>query len=153
MTERNKFLLALIFFTLTFGCVVVHEGPPGHVKHVGPPPPVVVFEAEPRLVLIPSMTIYYAPDVEEDIYVVGGIWYLRVEGVWYSSRSYNGPWVFVERGHVPPGLAKIPPGHLKGKGRPGGAPPGQLKKGNGAGEGGPPGQMKKVKGKGKGKWD
>ncbi len=136
----KKGVIAAVLFVL--GCVVVHDVPPGHAKR---------YPAEPRIVLMPGTTIYYAPDVEEDIYFVGDVWYLRVEGVWYSAGHYNGPWVAA--GHVPPGLAKVPPGHLKGKGPPGGPPPGQIKKGKekGPDRGGPPGQMKKEKGKGKGK--
>lgn len=108
-----------------------------------PPGPVVVFPAEPRLVLIPEFEIYYAPEVEEDIFFVGGVWWIQSGGFWYSSRHYNGPWVYAVPERVPPRLLKAPPGYFKqGKGPPGGAPPGQMKKGKGPSEEIPPGQMK-----------
>jgi len=129
MQTKNIFSLLIILFVT--GCIVVPGGPPGHAKRQYHPAPAVVFHAEPHMVLMPGAAFYYAPDVDEDIYLDGGIWYLRVEGEWYSSNYYNGPWVYAAPEHIPPGLAKVPPGHLKGKGPAKSPPPGKVKKGKG----------------------
>jgi hypothetical protein len=119
-------LLALIVGIYLAGCAVVIGPPQGRIG-VAPPPPIVV-ETEPRVVLIPGTEVYYAPDVAANIYVVGGLWYYFHDGHWFHSRSYRGPWAFTEERRLPSGLRRLPPGfrnHPPGRGV---IPPGQLKR-------------------------
>jgi hypothetical protein len=109
------------------GCYVVAPVPPGQAKKgviVAPvPAPVIVLQAKPRLVLIQDWGVYYAPDIDDEVYFFDGVWFVFSGGHWYESRSHSGPWVVVADGNVP--------GKLKGakgwRAKP--IPPGQMKKG------------------------
>jgi hypothetical protein len=98
------------------GCVVV-SGPPGHVKHgrgviMGPVVPVVVAAA-PRMIFVSEFGVSFAPDLDVELYEVGGVWYSFNSGGWYRGRGYDGPWVVVDRGHLPGHLVKIKPGQVR----------------------------------------
>lgn len=94
---------------------------------IGVPLPSVVISAPPAVVLIPGTYAYFVPDADVDILFYHGYWYRPYKGYWYSSRSYNGPWVYMvparvprsllylppDFRHVPPGYEHIPYGHLK----------------------------------------
>ena len=70
-------------------------------------PPVFVFPAPPEVVVIPETYVYYDPDVDFDIFFCGGHWYRPHGGYWYSSASYNGPWVHMQ--NAPSFLLGLPP--------------------------------------------
>jgi hypothetical protein len=72
--------------------------------------PVVVFKAEPVLVVIPGTYVYVIPDRDDDFFFHEGYWWRPHGGFWYRSTIYNGPWVVVERPVVPPPLIGLPPG-------------------------------------------
>lgn len=98
------------------GCVVV-SGPPGHVKHgrgvvMAPVAPVVVV-SPPRMVFVTEFGVSFAPDLDLELYEVGGVWYSFSNGGWYRGRSYEGPWVVVEHRHLPSRLVKIKPGQVR----------------------------------------
>ncbi len=93
-----------------------------------PPPPPFHLSAPPPVFVIPGTYVYAVPDISTEILFYQGYWYRPYEGRWYRSKSYNGPWVFLDSTRVPrvffdlpPGYYKIPPGHQK-------IPYGQLKK-------------------------
>jgi hypothetical protein len=99
------------------GCVIVPAGPPGHAKRggtvvVAPAPPVVIT-ARPRMVFVTEFGVAFAPDLDYDVYEVGGIWYTFRSGVWYRADVYTGPWVVVEHRHLPKGLVKVKPGQVR----------------------------------------
>src|ERR1044071_10331326 len=77
----------------------------------GPGPLVVV--AEPRLVLVEGTSIQYCPDLDDDVFLFGGIWYTYRSGLWYSCPRYTGPWVVVERGRLPVEFFGVPPSKFK----------------------------------------
>jgi hypothetical protein len=90
---------------------------------IGVPP--IVLTAPPPLVVVPGMPIYYAPDVQANLFVYKGRYYTVANGVWSMAPAYNGPWAVIQIGKVPPPVLsvpveyyKIPPGHLKKKGPP-----------------------------------
>lgn len=95
------------------GCHIVAVSSPGHRVVIAPAPPPVVVTARPRLVFVNEYAVYYAPDVEVDLYFADGFWFSFHQGTWFRSASYRGPWIVVESDPLPPGLARIPPGHLK----------------------------------------
>lgn len=75
-----------------------------------PPPPFRV-PAPPPVVVIPGTYIYMVPDIDVDIFFSNGHWFRPFEGRWYRSKSYNGPWRYIEPRHVPRGLVDLPPGY------------------------------------------
>ena len=102
--------------------------------HIGvgiPPPPAVVFEHEPEVVLVPRTHVYYVPSVDYDFYRYGGYWYINRGGYWYRGGSYRGPFVSIGFERVPHEIVVVPgkyhhhPFHPP---HPHGGPPGQLKK-------------------------
>lgn len=76
-------------------------------------PPAYVFSAPPAVAYIPGTYVYYAPDANVDVLFYGGYWYRPYEGGWYRARGYNGPWVFIDAGRVPPPLVQLPPDYRR----------------------------------------
>jgi hypothetical protein len=96
---------------------------------VPPPPPTMVFEREPEVVLVPRTHVYYVPKVVDyDVYRVGSYWYANRDGYWYRARSYRGPFAFVEHRYVPQQVFVVPVEYRRHPGHPHGGPPGQMKK-------------------------
>jgi hypothetical protein len=92
-----------------------------------PPPPIFRFHAPPPMVVIPGTYIYAVPDIDVDILFYQGYWYRPHDGRWFRSKSYNGPWGYIDSRsiprvlfdlspdyyRVPPGYERIPYGHFK----------------------------------------
>jgi len=92
-----------------------------------PPPPPLVIPAPPSMYVIPRTYVYFAPEVEMDVFFYHGYWYRPHQGHWYRSENYNEHWVYISPKkvptvlldlppnfrHVPPGHRHIPYGHLK----------------------------------------
>jgi hypothetical protein len=88
-------------------------------------PPPVVITTPPQLVVVPGTSGSYAPDVPADYFFYKGRYYTVANGAWFTAPAYNGPWVVIQIGKVPPPVLsipveyyKIPPGHLKKAGPP-----------------------------------
>ena len=99
---------------------------------LGVPP--IVLAAPPHLVVVPGTPVFYAPDVQANLFVYQGRYYTVAHGVWSMAPAYHGPWVVIPIGQVPaPVVAvpveyyKIPPGQLKKHGPPPWAGPGHGK--------------------------
>lgn len=109
-----------------------------------PPPPAVVFEREPPVVLVPETRVYYLPGAADyDFYRYRTYWYVNRGGFWYRAKSYRGPFLPVEIVRVPQVIIGLPVKYRKHPAHPHGGPPGQLKK-MGVPQGGP-GRGKKGK--------
>jgi hypothetical protein len=78
--------------------------------HLGvPAPPPVVFEAPPRLVVVPGAPhVHYAPDVSVNFFSYGGRYYTYDDGNWFVASDYGGPWGYVERRYVPQEILVVP---------------------------------------------
>jgi hypothetical protein len=83
-----------------------------------PPPPPLVIPAPPPVFVIPRTYVYFAPQVEVDIFFYQGYWYRPYRGHWYRSAIYNGKWVYIVPERVPrvlinlpPDFRRVPPGH------------------------------------------
>lgn len=74
--------------------------------------PTLRFAAPPPLVPI-EPGIEVVPDHDEEVFVVDGWYWCRRGPHWYRSHGHHGDWAAVEVARVPPGLARIPPGHYK----------------------------------------
>jgi len=82
------------------------------------PPPPLVIPAPPPVFVIPRTYVYFAPQVEVDIFFYQGYWYRPYRGHWYRSAIYNGKWVYIVPERVPrvlinlpPDFRRVPPGH------------------------------------------
>jgi hypothetical protein len=80
-----------------------------------PPPPAVVFEREPRVVMIPSTRVYMVDDddVDCDMFQYGRYWYACDDGYWYRARSCEGPFRVVDVRYVPRQIFYVPEKHWK----------------------------------------
>ncbi len=126
---KKSLLVFLLFIVMAaVSCVdlaAVRIKTNGH-GHGGPPE--FVLDASPSLVVISGTYAYFVDGITVEIIFHGGHWYRPHDGRWYRGRGYNGPWMHIERSHVPgvfhnlpPGYRRVPPGHQR-------IPYGQLKK-------------------------
>jgi hypothetical protein len=74
-----------------------------------PPPPPLLIPAPPPMFVIPGTYVYFAPEVDVDIFFYHGYWYRPHRGHWYRAGSYNGKWVYISPKRVPPVLLNLPP--------------------------------------------
>jgi hypothetical protein len=74
-----------------------------------PPPPPLVIPAPPPMFVIPRTYVYFAPEVDADIFFYHGYWYRPYQGHWYRSGSYSGRWVYIAPKRVPSVLLSLPP--------------------------------------------
>ena len=99
--------------------------------HVGDrPAPVVVFDEEPEVVLVPRSRVYYVEHRGYDLYRYGRYWYMNDRGYWFRAAGYRGPFVGIELRHVPRSITVVPDRyrhHPIHPIHPLGGPPGQLK--------------------------
>jgi hypothetical protein len=97
--------------------------------HVGPrPAPVVVFDREPDVVLVPRTHVYAVAGLDYDLYRFGAYWYMNDRGYWYRARSYRGPFSSIEYRYVPRSVVVVPARYRQHPAHPHGGPPGQMKK-------------------------
>jgi hypothetical protein len=64
--------------------------------------------APPPLVPVPGTVVTYAPGVPANYFFYGGQYWVFVNGGWYASGGYNGPWVFVAPAYIPRPLLAVP---------------------------------------------
>ena len=93
-----------------------------------PPPPRVVFQSQPDIVVVPGSTVYVVedPECDYDMFRYGGFWFVYDDGYWYRARAYRGPFTVVDVRYVPRQVLTLPPPRWKH--HPHGGPPGQMKK-------------------------
>ena len=67
-----------------------------------PPPPVMVWHHEPRMVPIQTVGIwYYDGPGDYDYFRYGHYYYAYSDGFWYRSPYYRGPFVAIREDYVP----------------------------------------------------
>ncbi|HEY2387157.1 MAG TPA: hypothetical protein VGK30_09360 [Candidatus Binatia bacterium] len=107
----TKTILAVVALTISLAGAYPSTAYARVDVHVGiaiPPPPVVTFESEPQVVVVPQTQVYYVPGLDYDFYRFGGWWYVNRDGYWYSSRSYHGPFGPIAFERVPHAIVAIP---------------------------------------------
>jgi len=62
----------------------------------------------PSFVPIPGYPVYYAPNVNGNLFFYDGRYWLFANDNWYSSTWYNGPWYTVPPLDVPAFLLRVP---------------------------------------------
>jgi hypothetical protein len=75
---------------------------------IGHPAPVVVFDREPDVVLVPGTRVYYVEDQPYDLYRYGAYWYICDGGYWYRARNYRGPFASIGFDIVPRSIVGVP---------------------------------------------
>jgi hypothetical protein len=143
MPRITKKALLLVVVTLLLG----HPALAQPHRAAGPVPP----NPAPRWYQVPEAPgVYYAPNLSQDLFRYGSLFYSYSQGLWQIARALSGPWqviqnpprVFYNIGptyfHSPPGWARgrktgwggapMPPGQMKKMERGGSLPPGQMKK-------------------------
>jgi hypothetical protein len=97
--------------------------------HIGNrPAPMVVFEREPDVVLVPSTRVYYVGGLDYDLFRYGQYWYINDSGYWYRARNYRGPFAQISFNYVPRPIVIVPERYHRHPMHPLGGPPGQMKK-------------------------
>ena len=76
---------------------------------IGVPLPRVVIPAPPPVVVIPGTYVYFASDVDVEIFFYHGYWYRPHHGHWYRAKGYNGPWHNIRSARVPHVVRDVPP--------------------------------------------
>jgi hypothetical protein len=92
------------------------------------PAPVVVFEREPDVVLVPSTRVYYVGGLDYDLFRYGQFWYINDGGYWYRARNYRGPFGQIRFESVPRQVVYVPDRFHRHPMHPLGGPPGQMKR-------------------------
>ena len=94
-----------------FGLFFPVAGNAGINVDINVPLPDIAVAGPPAMVVVPGAYVYFAPDVETDLFFYHGYWYRPYQGGWYSSLGYNGPWGRITIGNVPPPLVSLRPGY------------------------------------------
>ena len=69
--------------------------------------------AYPELVPVPGYPVYYAPQLDVNLFFYDGLYWLFANDEWYSSTWYNGPWYLVAPDQVPDFILRIPVGFYR----------------------------------------
>jgi hypothetical protein len=62
----------------------------------------------PEFVVVPGYPVYYAPQLDANLFFYDGLYWSYAQDRWYSSEWYNGPWDFVEPEFVPLFVLRVP---------------------------------------------
>jgi hypothetical protein len=92
-----------------FGLFFPVAGNAGISVDINIPLPGIVITEPPAMAVVPGAYVYFAPDIEADLFFYRGYWYRPYEGRWYISLEYNGHWGGIAIGNVPPALINLPP--------------------------------------------
>jgi hypothetical protein len=127
--------IALVFLAIVFaGALEVaaetHFGFSIGISNA-PPPPRVVVEGPPQLVVVPGTTVSVVGNSGYDVFAYHSSFYCYSGGFWYRAARYNGPYAVVDVRSVPQPILVVPAERWKR--HPHGGPPGQVKKNHGNG--------------------
>jgi len=73
----------------------------------------VNIPAYPNMAPIPGYPVYYAPQLDANLFFYDSTYWLFANDDWYSSTWYNGPWYPVEPYLVPSFILRIPVGYYR----------------------------------------
>ena len=65
----------------------------------------------PLVVVQPGVQVVQGYD--QEIFFVGGYYWVRRDGYWYRAHDYRARWYYVRPARVPAALVRLPPGHYR----------------------------------------
>ena len=65
----------------------------------------------PLIVVEPGVSV--ARDLDREVFYADGYYWVRQDQGWYRSRDHRGGWARAEERHVPPVIARSPPGRYR----------------------------------------
>lgn len=82
---------------------------------IGTPRVVVGLEipAYPRMVLVPGYPVYYAPEVNGNLFFYDGLYWMFTGDGWFESPWFNGPWTAASPLAVPAFVLRVPVGYYR----------------------------------------
>jgi hypothetical protein len=129
MRRRNLGGALAVMVGLAIASTHAHAGVSADVNiRIGRPAPMVVFEREPDVVLVPSTRVYYVGGLDYDLFRYGQYWYINDSGYWYRARNYRGPFAQIDFNYVPRPIVVVPGRYHRHPMHPLGGPPGQMKR-------------------------
>jgi hypothetical protein len=69
--------------------------------------PDVAYQGEPQFTPIEQTTVQRAVNTDKDIFLIGGLYYMCYQGVWFVGTGASGPWEVAQS--VPQEIYQIPP--------------------------------------------
>jgi hypothetical protein len=66
------------------------------------------LQAYPEFVVVPGYPVYYAPQLQANLFFYDGEYWLYQYDNWYVSSWYNGPWWLVDPEDVPLFILRVP---------------------------------------------
>lgn len=66
------------------------------------------FQEYPEFVLVPGYPVYYAPQLQANLFFYDGDYWIYQNDNWYQSSWYNGPWWLVDPEDVPEFILRVP---------------------------------------------
>jgi hypothetical protein len=64
-------------------------------------------------VVVVSPGVQVVQDLDEEVFVVDGWYWMRRGDVWYRARDHRHVWMYVPSRFVPLGLQRVPPGYYR----------------------------------------
>lgn len=64
-------------------------------------------------VVVVSPGVQVVEDLDDEVFLVDGWYWVRRGNLWYRARDHRHTWVYVSPRFVPLGLQRIPPGHYR----------------------------------------
>ncbi len=109
MKKKLSSALVITGLLLTAGLFIPAQSNAGVNISINIPLPGLVVSAPPALIMVPGTSVYFAPDLDVDVFFFHGYWYRPHGGYWYMSADYRGPWGYIGVGRVPPVLLNLSP--------------------------------------------
>ena len=118
MKKKSIVTLAVAGLLLSAGLIIPARSNAGVNISINIPLPGLVISAPPALVMVPGTYVYFAPDLNVDVFFYQGYWYRPYGGYWYISADYRGPWGYLAIERMPsvllnlsPSYRRVPPGY------------------------------------------
>ena len=127
-TSHLGFTLAVALSLATAGLAQAGVSADINLHVGGRPAPVVLFDREPDVLLVPNTRVYAVSGLDYDLFRYGQYWYINDGGYWYRARNYRGPFGAIRFEGVPRQIVVVPGRYHHHPMHPLGGPPGQMKK-------------------------
>ncbi len=109
MKKRSMVALVVAGLLFSAGLIIPARSNAGVNISINIPLPGLVVSAPPALVMVPGTYVYFAPDLDVDVFFYQGYWYRPYGGYWYISADYRGPWGYVAVDRMPLVLLNLSP--------------------------------------------